>query len=199
MAAGPEALTPRGAGNTRWGARRSELFFDRAEMDPNSHPEASQNPDPDLVFMDQALRLAQAAIPLGEVPVGAVVVRDGLIVSAAHNRRELDADPTAHAELIAMRTAAQVLGDWRLEGCIVYVTLEPCAMCAGAMVLSRIARCVYASADPKAGFMGSLDDLSQHPRLNHRFPVSTGVRANESSALLKGFFRDLRARKKMGL
>lgn len=147
-------------------------------------------------FMRQALVQADAGAALGEVPVGAVVVKGGQIVATAHNRRQLDADPTGHAELIAMRAAARALGDWRLEGCTVYVTLEPCPMCAGAMVLSRIERCVFGCTDPKGGFVGTLGDLSQQAGLNHRFDVVAGVRGEESAALLKGFFRALRQRRR---
>ncbi|MEL6347541.1 MAG: tRNA adenosine(34) deaminase TadA [Myxococcota bacterium] len=150
----------------------------------------------DNVFMDQALSLAREAMVLKEVPVGAVVVHQGVIIARAHNRRELDQDPAGHAEFLAMRLAAKRLGSWRLEGCTVYVTLEPCAMCAGAMVLARIDRCVYGCSDPKAGFMGSLGNLSQHPQLNHRFPVTAGVRAHECGQVLKDFFRNIRAAKK---
>ena len=139
--------------------------------------------------MKQALALAREAESMDEVPVGALVVHDGKVIAAAHNLRERDQDPTAHAELIAMQQAAKALGSWRLEGCTVYVTLEPCAMCAGAMVLSRIERCVFAASDPRGGFLGTLDDLSQHPILNHRFEVVSGVLAEESSDLLKNFFR----------
>ena len=139
--------------------------------------------------MKQALALAREAESMDEVPVGALVVHDGKVIAAAHNLRERDQDPTAHAELIAMQQAAKALGTWRLEGCTVYVTLEPCAMCAGAMVLSRIERCVFAASDPRGGFLGTLDDLSQHPILNHRFEVVSGVLAEESSDLLKNFFR----------
>ena len=150
----------------------------------------------DDAFMADALAIARSAALLGEVPVGAVVVRDGVIIATGHNRRELDADPTAHAELLAMRAAARALGDWRLEGCTVYVTLEPCPMCAGAMVLSHIERCVYGCADPKGGYLGTVGDLSQVAALNHRFEVVPGVRGDESAALLKGFFRELRERRK---
>ncbi len=142
-----------------------------------------------------ALQLAAAAASLGEVPVGAVIMRDGQIVASAHNRREIDQDPTAHAELIAMREAAAKLGSWRLEGCTVYVTLEPCAMCAGAMVLARVERCVYGCTDPKGGFLGTLEDLSSDDRLNHRFDVVAGVREAECSGILTDFFRELRKRK----
>jgi len=145
-------------------------------------------------FMEAALVLADAGAALGEVPVGAVVVKEGRIVASAHNRRELDSDPAGHAELIAMRAAATALGDWRLEGCTVYVTLEPCPMCAGLMVLSRIERCVYGCTDPKGGFLGTLEDLSSYPGLNHRFDVVDGVLADVCSARLKSFFRALRAR-----
>ena len=145
--------------------------------------------------MDLALAQAMAAAEMGEVPVGAVVVHEGEVISRAHNRREVDGDPTAHAELIAMRDAADVLGDWRLEGCTVYVTLEPCAMCSGLMVNARVARCVYAATDPRGGFLGTLGDLSSHPVLNHRFEVTSGVRAEEAADLLRSFFRRVRAKK----
>ena len=147
----------------------------------------ASNPHED--FMQQAMSLARRAEELDEVPVGAIVVHNGEVIAEAHNLRERDQDPTAHAELIAMRMAAEKLGSWRLEDCTVYVTLEPCAMCAGAMVLSRIERCVYAATDPRGGFLGTLDDLSQHPVLNHRFETIPGVLAEESSELLKAFFR----------
>jgi tRNA(adenine34) deaminase len=147
-------------------------------------------------YMELALEEGRKAAEIGEVPVGAVVVRDGEVIAAAFNLREVDSDPTAHAELIAIRRAAKALESWRLEGCTVYVTLEPCAMCAGAMVLARIERCVYGAADPKGGYLGTLGDLSQVPALNHSFEVIPGVLADESAALLKQFFRDLRARRK---
>ena len=149
----------------------------------------------DQRFMDLALEQAELAADMGEVPVGAVVVHRGEVISQAHNRREVDADPTAHAELIAMRAAAQKLGDWRLEECTVYVTLEPCAMCAGLMVNARVARCVYAATDPRGGFLGTLGDLSSHPVLNHRFEVTAGVRAEESAEALRSFFRRVRKKK----
>ena len=142
--------------------------------------------------MAEALREAGLAAQDGEVPVGALVVRDGVILTRGRNRRETDQDPCAHAELLAIREAAAALGSWRLDGCTVYVTLEPCAMCAGAMVLARIQRCVYGCADPKGGFLGSLGDLSQHERLNHRFAVTAGVLEGECAAALKEFFRGLR-------
>ena len=152
-------------------------------------------PTEDQYFMDLALAEAAAAAEMGEVPVGAIVVHEGKVISSAHNRREIDGDPSAHAEFIAMRDAAHVLGDWRLEDCTVYVTLEPCAMCAGLMVNARVPRCVYAATDPRGGFLGSLGDLSSHPVLNHRFEVTAGVRAEEASDLLRSFFRRVRAKK----
>jgi tRNA(adenine34) deaminase len=147
-------------------------------------------------FMQEALRQAEMARSLGEVPVGAVVVFENEIVAAAHNLRERDQDPTAHAELIAIKLASEKLGSWRLNDCTVYVTLEPCAMCAGAMVLSRIGRCVFGATDPRGGFLGTLGDLSSHPVLNHRFDVVSGVLAQESSDQLKGFFREKRQSQK---
>ena len=146
--------------------------------------------------MMQALSLAGEAATLREVPVGAVVVHNGQVIAQAHNRRELDQDPCAHAELLAIRDAARALGTWRLEGCTVYVTLEPCAMCAGAMVLARIERCVYGCTDPKGGFLGTLGDLSQNPVLNHRFAVTPGVLEQECAETLRAFFRALRVTKK---
>ena len=146
----------------------------------------------DQQWMLAALSEAAAAAKLGEVPVGAVVVRAGEIVGRAHNRRELDQDPLAHAELLALRQAAALVGSWRLGECTLYVTLEPCAMCAGALVNSRIGRLVYGAADPKAGFCGSLGDLSSFPGLNHRFEVRSGGLAAESGELLRSFFGALR-------
>ena len=146
------------------------------------------------IWMARALDEARRARDHGDVPVGAVVVRDGEVIAAAHNRRELEQDPTAHAELIAVRSAAAVLGSWRLEGCSLYVTLEPCTMCAGAVVLSRLPELVYGAADPKAGAAGSLFDLVQEPRLNHRVEVVAGVMAAECSELLKAFFQSARTR-----
>jgi tRNA(adenine34) deaminase len=146
----------------------------------------------DETYMRLALEEARAAGDEGEVPIGAVVVCDGAVVARAHNRRENDRDPTAHAELLAIRAAAGSLERWRLSDCTVYVTLEPCPMCAGAMHQARIARLVYGAPDPKAGAVGTLYDLSDDERLNHRFDVTTGVLADESAALLKAFFGRLR-------
>ena len=145
-------------------------------------------------FMRMALDEAQAAADEGEVPIGAIVVCEGRVVARAHNRRETDADPSAHAEFSAMRAAAAELGRWRLTGCTVYVTLEPCLMCAGLMVNSRVDRCVYGASDPKAGALGTLYDVSHDPRLNHEFEVTPGVLADESATMLRGFFRARRAR-----
>jgi tRNA(adenine34) deaminase len=146
----------------------------------------------DRYWMRQALAEARRAADLGEVPIGAVVVKDGEIVGRGHNRREVDGDPLAHAELLALREAARRVGGWRLAGCTMVVTLEPCPMCAGALVASRIDRLVYGAADPKAGYCGSLGNLVQDARLNHRLEVSSGVLAEESAALLRGFFASLR-------
>lgn len=146
----------------------------------------------DEKFMREALAEAHAAAAVGEVPIGAVVVRAGEIVARAHNRRELDQDPSAHAEFAALCAAAQSLGRWRLFDCTVYVTLEPCCMCAGLMVNARVGRCVYGAADAKAGALGSLYDLNADSRLNHRFNVTAGVLADECRAVLSGYFAGLR-------
>ena len=140
------------------------------------------------VALDEAALAAQA----GEVPIGAAVVFEGRVIARAHNRRELDKDPSAHAEFLALLEAARVLGRWRLTGCTVYVTLEPCLMCAGLMVNSRIDRCVFGAPDPKGGAVGSLYDLSRDNRLNHGFEVTSGVLQDECSKLLQGFFSQLR-------
>jgi tRNA(adenine34) deaminase len=142
--------------------------------------------------MLEALAEARRAAGIGEVPIGAVIVRDGEVIGRGHNRREIDRDPLAHAELLAIREAASRLQGWRLEGCTMYVTLEPCAMCAGALVNSRVERLVYGAADPKAGYCGTLGNLVQDPRLNHRLEVTAGVLESESAALLRGFFASLR-------
>jgi tRNA(adenine34) deaminase len=143
----------------------------------------------DVAFMSLALDEARAAEAWGDVPIGAVIVHDEQVLARAGNARERDHDPTAHAELLAIREAAHALGSWRLEGCELFVTLEPCAMCAGAMVLSRLPRLVYATADPKAGFAGSLGDLVHDERLNHRVEVVVGLLEAEAAELLRSFFR----------
>ena len=152
-------------------------------------------PDPtaiDLARMSAALDEARAAAAAGEVPVAAVVVHRGEIIARANNRTVRDQDPTAHAESIAIRAAAAALGSWRLDGCTLYVTLEPCAMCAGAIVLARIGRLVFGAWDDKAGMAGSVADLLRHPRLNHRPEVLAGVRREECAELLTEFFRSRR-------
>lgn len=146
----------------------------------------------DEKFMREALAEARAAAAVGEVPIGAVVVRAGEIVARAHNRRELDRDPSAHAEFAALCAAARSLGRWRLSDCTVYVTLEPCCMCAGLMVNARVGRCVYGASDAKAGALGSLYDLNADSRLNHRFHVTAGVLADECRAVLSNYFAGLR-------
>ena len=146
----------------------------------------------DEKFMCEALAEARAAASVGEVPIGAVVVRAGEIVARAHNRREIDQDPSAHAEFAALCSAARALGRWRLSDCTVYVTLEPCCMCAGLMVNARVGRCVYGAADAKAGALGSLYDLNADSRLNHRFNVAAGVLADECRKVLSSYFAGLR-------
>lgn len=142
--------------------------------------------------MALALDQARLAAERGEVPVGAVVVVDGVVVATAHNQRETDADPTAHAEVLALRAAGQALGTWRMGDATLFVTLEPCAMCAGAAVSARLGRLVFGAADPKAGAVGSLYNLAADPRLNHEIPWSSGVRAAECAELLEAFFSSRR-------
>jgi tRNA(adenine34) deaminase len=139
-------------------------------------------------WMDLAITEAEQAAAHDDVPIGAVVVRDGELLARAHNRRELDGDPTAHAEILALREAARALGTWRLEGCTLVVTLEPCTMCAGALVLARIDRLVFGADDPKAGAVGALYDIPRDPRLNHRVEVVRGVQADRCGELLRSFF-----------
>ena len=146
----------------------------------------------DVDMMGAALAEALTAGELGEVPVGAVVVRRGAVLASAHNRRELDGDPTAHAEIIALRHAAERVGTWRLDGCDVYATLEPCPMCAGALILARIRRLIYGTADPKAGACGSVVNILAEPRWNHHVEVVSGVLEKECSETLKRFFAELR-------
>ena len=139
--------------------------------------------------MRRALDEARRCLTWGDVPIGAVVARGDAVLAASGNERERRQDPTAHAEVLALRGAAERIGRWRLDDCTIYVTLEPCAMCAGAIVLARIERLVYGAADPKAGFCGSLGDLVRDPRLNHRVEVTSGVLAEEAGELLRAFFR----------
>jgi len=144
-------------------------------------------------WMGEAIAQAQAAEAAGDVPIGAVIVREGQVIAAAHNRRIIDADPTAHAEMLAIRAAAAATGDWCLTGCDLVVTLEPCCMCAGAAVLARLNRIIYGAADPKAGAVETLYRLCDDERLNHRIEVISGVRVDECGALLTEFFRKQRA------
>lgn len=144
-------------------------------------------------LMLAAMAQAREAAARGDVPIGAAIARGGHVIAAAHNRRILDKDPTAHAEMLALRAAARALGDWRLTGCTLAVTLEPCCMCAGAIVLARIGRLVYGAADPKAGAVATLYRLCTDERLNHRVEVSAGVRADESGRMLSEFFQAQRA------
>jgi len=144
--------------------------------------------DSDRNFMAVAIAEARAGLDHEDVPIGCVVARGGEVLAAAGNEREAAQDPTAHAEILALRAAARAVGSWRLEGCTVYVTLEPCAMCAGALVLARVDRLVIGAMDPKAGAVGSLYDIARDDRLNHQIEVVTGVRADECGALLREFF-----------
>ncbi|HWC10106.1 MAG TPA: tRNA adenosine(34) deaminase TadA [Acidimicrobiales bacterium] len=148
----------------------------------------------DEVAMGLALEEATRAVEHGDVPVGAVVLVDGRPVARRHNERELSGDPTAHAELLALRDAAAVVGGWRLGAVTLVVTLEPCPMCAGALVAARVARLVFGATDPRAGAAGSLYNLCVDPRLNHELPVTAGVRAEEAAALLEAFFAARRNR-----
>lgn len=146
--------------------------------------------------MRLALEEARKAARLGEVPIGAVVICGGEVVTRAYNRRELDHDPSGHAEFAALVRASELLDRWRLSGCTVYVTLEPCLMCAGLMVNARIDRCVFGAPDPKGGALGTLYDVSHDPRLNHEFEVTPGVLGQECAQVLRDFFADLRRRRR---
>jgi len=151
-----------------------------------------QEGEEDAYFMRLALREAQRALEHDDVPIGAVITHAGEVLAAGHNERELRSDPTAHAEILALREASRALGTWRLLDCTLYVTLEPCSMCAGAIVLARVARVVYGATDPKAGACGSVLDVLGEPRLNHRPEVSSGVLAPDCGQLLSGFFASRR-------
>lgn len=152
----------------------------------------SENPGDDERIMRLALEEARRCLDHDDVPIGAVVTRDAEVLAAAGNQRELANDPTAHAEILALRAAAAKVASWRLAGCTLTVTLEPCAMCAGAAVLSRLDRVVFGAADPRAGFAGSLGNLLQDPRLNHAVSLTDGVLADECGDLLRTFFRERR-------
>lgn len=159
--------------------------------------EGTVNKD-DHYWMGKAIAQARRAEAMGEVPIGAVIVKDGAVIARGHNLRESKNDPSAHAEMIAIRKAARKLSSWRLTGATLYVTLEPCTMCMGAVILSRLHRVVFGSYDPKGGAAGSLYDLSDDKRLNHSVVLTPGVRGAETSAMLSGFFAKLRAEKKQG-
>ncbi|MBC8079582.1 MAG: tRNA adenosine(34) deaminase TadA [Gorillibacterium sp.] len=146
-------------------------------------------------WMREAIMEAEQARALGEVPIGAVIVREEIIVGRGHNLRETTADPTAHAEIIAIRKASEAIGAWRLQGCTLYVTLEPCPMCAGAIVQARLPLVVYGTPDPKAGCAGTLMNLLQEPRFNHRVELESGILRDECAHLLTDFFRSLRLNK----
>jgi tRNA(adenine34) deaminase len=160
-------------------------------------PDRAQTVDPppsgdDAAWMEQALAQARLAAEEGEVPVGALVIKDGEIVGQGHNRNLLENDPTAHAEIIALRQAAARLGNHRLGGCVMFATIEPCAMCAGAMIHARLARLVYGANDPKAGAAGSVLEVINHPKLNHKMEVTSGVLADRCSEILQDFFHKKR-------
>jgi tRNA(adenine34) deaminase len=146
----------------------------------------------DEYFMRLALREASRALEHDDIPVGAVVVKDGEVIGTGHNEREIRADPTAHAEMIALRDAARALGSWRVLDSVLYVTLEPCTMCAGAIVLARIPRVVFGTSDPKAGAAGSVLDVLAEPRLNHRPQIESGLLAGDCAELLRSFFASRR-------
>ncbi|TCS78136.1 tRNA(adenine34) deaminase [Tepidibacillus fermentans] len=146
-------------------------------------------------YMEEALFEAKKAEALGEVPIGAVIVKDSQIIARGHNLRETRKDPTAHAEIIAIHQASQVLGGWRLHGCTLYVTLEPCQMCAGAIIQARIDHVVYGASDPKAGCAGTICNLLEDHRFNHQAKITSGIMEEESSLLLKKFFKKLRESK----
>ena len=150
----------------------------------------------DIYFMEQAIEQAKEAASLGEVPVGAIIVYDGKIVASAFNTRHRHKDPIGHAEVLAIQQAAQKLGDWRLEGHTLYVTLEPCPMCAGAIYLSRMERCVFGAYDPKGGFLGSLFDINSISQLNHHFDVQGGILEPQCSSILSEFFKKIRNQKR---
>jgi len=150
------------------------------------------------IFMEEALKEAQKAAALGEIPIGAVIVRDGDIIARGHNLTETEKDPTVHAEMNAIRQAAAYLGGWRLTGCSMYVTCEPCAMCAGALVWSRMENLFIGTMDPKAGACGSVFNVVENPRLNHCIHVERGIMQEECADQLKQFFKELRLRRKRG-
>ncbi len=145
------------------------------------------------VWMQVALQEARKAYQIGEVPVGAVIVREGRLIGRGYNQTEKLADPTAHAEMLAITSACQAIGDWRLDGAVLYCTLEPCSMCAGAAVLARIQRIVFGAADPKFGACGSIFNIPSDPRLNHRIELEGGVLMEETAEMMRAFFREVRS------
>jgi tRNA(adenine34) deaminase len=163
----------------------------------NTSPGSILNPDKDEYYMLEAMKLAMRADEDGDVPIGACIVQGERIIARAWNQRELLQDPTAHAEMIALTQASEYVGSWRLHGCTMYVTLEPCSMCAGALVLSRIDRLVFACRDPKTGAVGSLYNIVRDERLNHMVEVTEGVLAEPCSLMLSDFFRRRREQKKL--
>jgi tRNA(adenine34) deaminase len=172
-------------------ARRRRRLI-RIAMERRSSTGVESESSLDVRMMRRALALAGDAARMGEVPIGAVVYQGERIIAEAHNIRETNADPTGHAELLAIRKAAEILGNWRLTGCTLAVTLEPCAMCAGAMVNARIDRLVYGATDPKAGAVSTLYEIPTDPRLNHRLEVTGGVLADDCGAILSNFFVERR-------
>jgi len=162
------------------------------DPEPATHHPSPDEPSPDEIWMEEALRCAQRALELGEVPVGAIVVSSGKVVGRGWNRNITDRDPTAHAEILALREAGATVGNHRLGDCELFVTIEPCAMCAGAMVHARIKRLVYGSDDPKAGAAGSVMQVVNHPQLNHKIEVRSGILAGRSAELLQTFFKNRR-------
>ena len=178
-----------------WLARPSHDMFEGAAAIIGAVQERPRSSDEtDLAMMRRALLAAEEAAGRGEVPVGAVVARGDEVLAVAANEREATGDPTAHAELIAIREAANALGGWRLSGCTLYATLEPCPMCAGAVHAARLTRLVYAAPDPKAGYAGTLHDVPRDPRLNHTLAVHRGLLEREAADLLRAFFKDRRTR-----
>jgi len=171
--------------------RRQRSVADERQTEGERGKGAPPSPA-DVAGMETALREAERAASLGEVPVGAAIVRDGTVVALGHNETVRRTDPTAHAELLAIERALQALGTDRLTDCTLFVTLEPCAMCAGAIVLAKVGRVVFGAWDDKAGMAGSVGDLLRHPRLNHRSQVVAGVEIERCGALLQGFFKDRR-------
>ena len=160
---------------------------------------AVDNTNSDQKYMREAIRQAKKAYALGEVPIGCVIVHEGKIIGRGYNRRNTDKNTLSHAEITAIRKASKVIGDWRLEECTLYVTLEPCQMCAGAIVQARIPKVVMACMNPKAGCAGSLLNLLQFPAFNHQVEIETGILQEECAAILTGFFKEMRDKKKKGL